>query len=118
MDKFCSNCGKELEQDVKNCGKCGALVNVNKESNNSDNLKERYNPGFTIGLLSIPCGLFIAMSGWILGIVGIIINSNNRDKYDTKIGLILSIIGLVLSVVNSVIAVIINFNEYLFSLLK
>ena len=39
--------------------------------------KEIYTKGLVVGILSIPCGLLIAVSGWILGIIGIIINSKN-----------------------------------------
>lgn len=114
MSKFCSNCGSELESGITYCGNCGAPINsasndLEKKDNNSE--EERYSTGFTVGLLSIPCGLLIAISGWILGIIGIVINIKNKDKYDTKVGLILSIIGLVLSVLNSFVAVIINFDE-------
>ena len=113
MGKFCTNCGKELESGANNCGNCGAPVvnETNVKTEEISNGKERYNAGFTVGLLSIPCGLLIAISGWILGIVGIVINNNNKDKYDTKLGLILSIVGLALAVLNSVIAVVINFDE-------
>ena len=34
--------------------------------------KETYSAGLVLGILSIPCGLLIAISGWILGIIGIV----------------------------------------------
>lgn len=67
--------------------------------------KQTYTAGLVVGILSIPCGLIIAISGWILGIVGIVMNSKNKATHNTKAGLILSIIGLVLSVLNSVLGV-------------
>lgn len=69
--------------------------------------KKNYTAGLVVGILSIPCGLLIAISGWILGIIGIIINANNKDKYKTTAGLITSIIGLVLSIINSIAGIII-----------
>ena len=40
--------------------------------------KQIYAPGLILGILSIPCGLLIAISGWILGIVGIVLNAKNK----------------------------------------
>jgi len=67
--------------------------------------KELYTTGLILGILSIPCGILIAISGWILGICGIVLNSKNKDKMNTKAGLILSIIGLVLSIANSILGI-------------
>ncbi len=69
--------------------------------------KQTYTAGLVLGILSIPCGLLIAISGWILGIIGIVLNNNNKEKFNTKAGLILSIIGLVLSVINSILGALI-----------
>ena len=41
--------------------------------------KETYTAGLVIGILSIPCGLLIAISGWVLGIVGIVLNSKYKN---------------------------------------
>ena len=65
--------------------------------------KQTYTAGLVLGILSIPCGLLIAISGWILGIVGIVLNVKNKADKKTTTGLVLSIIGLVLSVLNSII---------------
>lgn len=68
-----------------------------------DNKKEVYTAGLVVGILSIPCGLLIALSGWILGIVGIIINNNKKEENNTTAGFVLSIVGLVLSILNSIL---------------
>lgn len=68
--------------------------------------KQSYTTGLVLGILSIPCGLLIAISGWVLGIVGIVLNLKNKETHNTTGGLILSIIGLVLSIANSVLGVI------------
>ena len=70
--------------------------------------KQTYTAGLVLGILSIPCGLLIAISGWVLGIVGIVLNVNNKDKFNTTAGLTLSIIGLVLSVINSIFGVLLQ----------
>ena len=73
--------------------------------------KETYTAGLVLGILSIPCGLLLAISGWILGIVGIVLNVNKKNEKNTKAGLILSIIGLVLSVGNSILGVVFTFMQ-------
>lgn len=65
--------------------------------------KQTYTPGLVLGILSIPCGLLIAISGWILGIVGIVLNLKNKNDKNTTVGLVLSIVGLVVSIINSII---------------
>lgn len=69
--------------------------------------KQTYTAGLVLGILSIPCGLIIAIAGWILGIVGIVVNVKKKDEMNTTAGLVLSIIGLVLSVLNSILGIII-----------
>ena len=70
--------------------------------------KQTYTTGLVLGILSIPCGLILAISGWILGIVGIVLNTKNKENYKTTAGLTLSIIGLVLSIANSILGVYLN----------
>lgn len=65
--------------------------------------KQTYTAGLVLGILSIPCGLLIAISGWILGIIGIVLNVKNKAEKKTTAGLVLSIVGLVLSVLNSIL---------------
>lgn len=73
-----------------------------------NNEKKVYVPGLVLGILSIPCGLLIAISGWILGIVGIVLNQKNKEEFNTKAGFIISIVGLALSVINSIAGVVIQ----------
>ena len=79
--------------------------NLTNQNNGNQPGKKTYSAGLTVGILSIPCGLLIAISGWILGIVGIVINNKHKDEYNTTAGFTLSIIGLVLSILNSILGV-------------
>ncbi len=55
MAKFCSNCGKELEDNVNNCSNCGTPVNgVNETSTNHVDHKSK----ITAGILGIFLGAF------------------------------------------------------------
>jgi hypothetical protein len=83
--------------------------NLTNQNNGNQPVKKTYSAGLTVGILSIPCGLLIAISGWILGIVGIVINNKHKDEYNTTAGFTLSIIGLVLSILNSILGVYLSF---------
>ena len=56
--------------------------------------KEIYVAGLVLGILSIICTFTFLIIGGIFGIVGINLNAKNKNKKNTKAGLILSIIGL------------------------
>lgn len=65
--------------------------------------KQTYTAGLVLGILSIPCGIIIAIAGWILGIIGIVLNLKKKEEMNTTAGLVLSIVGLTLSVLNSIL---------------
>lgn len=67
--------------------------------------KPSHIPSLVVGILSIVFGLLIALAGDILGIVGIAMSVSKRKTYNTKAGLICSIIGLGLSIGNHVLSV-------------
>lgn len=67
--------------------------------------KPGHTPSLVVGILSIVFGLLIALVGDILGIVGIAMSVSKRKDYNTKAGLICSIIGLVVAIGNHVLAV-------------
>ena len=69
--------------------------------------KQTYTAGLVLGILSIPCGIIIALAGWVLGIVGIVLNIKKKEEMNTTAGLVLSIVGLVISVLNSILGIII-----------
>ena len=71
--------------------------------------KQTYTAGLVLGILSIPCGIIIALAGWVLGIVGIVLNLKKKEEMNTTAGLVLSIIGLVLSILNSILGIIIYY---------
>lgn len=67
--------------------------------------KKGHTPSLVVGILSIVFSLLIALVGDVLGIVGIVMSVSKRKDYNTKAGLICSIIGLVLAIGNHVLGV-------------
>lgn len=67
--------------------------------------KKGHTPSLVVGILSIVFGLLFALAGDILGVVGIVMSVSKRKAYNTKTGLICSIIGLVLAIGNHILSV-------------
>lgn len=67
--------------------------------------KNGHTPSLVVGILSIVFALLIALVGDVLGIVGIAMSVSKRKDYNTKAGLICSIIGLIMAIGNHVLSV-------------
>ena len=64
MAKFCSNCGKELQENQDVCLNCGVSVKKNNQSNNSNGKSK-----IAAGLLGILLGAF-GVHNFYLGYTG------------------------------------------------
>jgi len=115
MNKFCKNCGKELNDEQNVCLNCG--VNVTGEINIPEENKTDKNAmaGFILGLVSI-IAWFIPLFGYPVTICGIIFSakglSSSLNKSKATAGLILSIIFLIITLINSILGVILNMALY------
>ena len=65
MAKFCSNCGKELQENQDVCLNCGVSIKKNNQSNNNPNAKSK----IAAGLLGIFLGAF-GVHNFYLGYTG------------------------------------------------
>lgn len=65
MAKFCSNCGKELNENQDVCLNCGVSIKRNNQSNNNPNSKSK----IAAGLLGIFLGAF-GVHNFYLGYTG------------------------------------------------
>lgn len=74
MAKFCTNCGKELDENAAMCLNCGKLVggssNGNTTNNNGEKKKKKGLPTWAIVLIVVGCVILIPVI--LLVIVGII----------------------------------------------
>ncbi len=110
MEKYCSNCGKKLNEGENVCSNC-------QNQNNDVISKTDKNAliGFILGLVSVVSWI-IPIFGYATGICGLVfsikgMNSEvNRGK--AIAGFVLCIVFLVFSLINSIIGVIINLNSY------
>lgn len=67
MARFCSNCGKELNENADICLNCGVAVNNNSSvTRNTSNGRKNRMPGWAIFLIVIACLLPIVIIGIIL----------------------------------------------------
>ncbi len=73
--KYCSNCGKEVDENAFVCVNCGYKLMDQKEE------------GSALGILSI---IFGALGGWlglVFGIIGLCIYKTKENKRNCKIGI-------------------------------
>jgi len=117
MNKFCRNCGKELNEEQNVCLNCGVSITdtTSKPSEKSD---KNAIVGFILGLVAI-VAWFIPLFGYPVCICGIIFSAKglkskiNKGKAIT--GLVLSIVFLVFSFINSMAGLFMwleMFNDY------
>lgn len=90
MPKFCTTCGKEVNEDAVVCMHCGCAVAGTNAPKNKVQIS------MVLGILGLvfcwlfPVGLVAAFAGIIVGII-------EYRKNDALIGLLLSIVGVILS---------------------
>lgn len=103
MQRFCSNCGKELPEGADLCLNCGKVIN-NKENNHS---KKKANglaiAGFVVAIISLvffwfPFAFIGAIVSLVLSIVGVVKSKVYNDGKGLGIGgIVISVIAFILS---------------------
>ena len=113
MGKYCSNCGKELNEIQDVCLNCGVIVK--KLNQNDEKIDKRAVVGFILSLISIIAWL-IPLFGYPVSICGIIFSakglSSKANKGKAIAGLILSIIFLFLTLCNSLAGIYMWLDSY------
>lgn len=61
MAKFCSNCGKELNENAALCLNCGVLVDNSSQSNNKSKKNKKGLPTWAIVLIVIVCTVVLPL---------------------------------------------------------
>lgn len=113
MSKFCSNCGKELNEIQNVCLNCGvAIINTTQSDEKID---KNAVIGFILGLISIAAWL-IPLFGYPVSICGIIFSAKGLKSTSNKgkaiAGLVLSIVFLFFTLCNSLVGVLIWADNY------
>lgn len=111
MAKFCSNCGKELNENQNVCLNCGVNVTPN-ELNKPD---KNATVGFVLGLVSIIAWI-IPLFGYPVTICGIVFSAkgfnSTKNKNKAIVGLVLSIVFIILTLINSILGALISLDYY------
>ena len=101
MNKFCSNCGKELTEGQNICPNCGTFI-----KNEVNDLDKKATTGMILGLIGIIAWL-LPLAGYPITICGIVFSSKGMKSQTGKgkavAGLVLSIIFLVFTFFNSLV---------------
>ena len=81
MEKYCSNCGKKLEEGQNICMNCGVRVNSDNVDNNK--IDKFALVGFILGLVSIIAWI-IPLFGYPIGICGIVFSAKGLKSSISK----------------------------------
>ncbi len=121
MPKFCSECGKELEENSVVCKNCGKKVESEiKVSVEPSALQPKKNNGFAIAgfvlsLVSLLCCGSTSFLGLIFSIIGLV-NANKSEGEGKGLaiaGIIISAIILLVFILLYSLGIIASFSEYI-----
>ena len=109
MAKFCSSCGKELNDTDEFCSNCGNSLNSNSTINNGNvtNVsqgKDNTMIGFACSLIGLVCCAYVAIPGLIISIMAL--NDMKAGKISDKnkvfaiIGIVVSVLGILVMINN------------------
>ncbi len=97
MAKFCSQCGKEVDENAVICVSCGCslapVTPVNTKKSNAP---------LILGIVGIVFAFLFALVGHITSIIGIVLGVKEYKKNGNKTGLIVSIVGEALCLISSI----------------
>lgn len=112
MEKFCINCGKELNDNQNVCLNCGVVIDQPTTLN--EKADKSATAGFVLGLVSI-IAWFIPLFGYPISICGIVFSAKGLKSKTNKgkaiAGLVLSIVFLVFTFINSMAGLFIGLNN-------
>lgn len=118
---FCSNCGKEVSNEVKFCTYCGSPLSDQSSLVRNDGKQERGEDKsiapFVLGIVGL-IAWFLPIAGIPIAIVGLVLGLRSRKKSASRLamaGIVLCIISLVASIVNASIGAYMGFTGQLFS---
>lgn len=116
MNKYCRNCGKELNEEQNVCLNCGVNVtNTTNTTKTSESTDKNAAVGLILGLISIVAWL-LPLFGYPVTICGIVFSSkglkSNTNKGKAIAGLVLSIVFLIVTLLNSLLGVLMMLDSY------
>ena len=91
MTKYCSNCGRAVNDNRDYCPDCGWELEKNHFSNNDKNKQTNNINAFAI--IALLLSFLAPLAGLVFSIVGIIYAKNNKNS-----GMVISIVALVISI--------------------
>lgn len=106
MPKFCTHCGKEVNDNAIVCIHCGCAISAGNSSISTES-KSKSQISLILGIIGIVSAWLFALVGHITSIIGIVLGIKEYKETNRMTGLILSIIGEVCSVLSSIIGAVV-----------
>lgn len=120
MAKYCTYCGKEVEENDNVCGNCGKTINstiqtvvTKKETNKTESFAIA---GFVLSIVSFLCYGSTSILGLIFSIVGFVnCNKNGKDGKGLAIaGIIISSIMFIVLIILYIFMFILGYSTSLY----
>jgi len=106
---YCSNCGKEITEDINFCSNCGNSVNGQQVSNNKGKNKNEQT-SLVWGIICIVSAFFLNIICFIPGIISIVYAKKyKKEGGNFGVGFDLSLAGMIYSFIMFLIYAIIFF---------
>ena len=99
MSKFCTQCGKEINENAVVCIHCGCAVARSGRSNFGSQIQAPT----ILGIIGIISAWLFALAGHITSIIGIVLGAKEYKETKNMTGLVLSILGEVCAICSSII---------------
>ena len=103
MNRFCTHCGSEVDENAVVCMKCGCIISKDKSLANAES---KGRSSLLLGILGIVFAWIFALVGHVVSIIGIVRGITEYKKTGKITGLVLSIVGEGCSIISSLVAVV------------
>ncbi|PWT28318.1 zinc-ribbon domain-containing protein [Butyrivibrio fibrisolvens] len=95
---YCNHCGKELPDDSMFCNHCGSPISGNSINNAGVyNAQPQAAEKNTLAIWALVCSLLMFPVGYILGVIGVNIYTEQQNKTICKIAIAISV-GILISI--------------------
>lgn len=108
MQKYCTNCGKELQEGQDLCLGCGKVINNKKNNTSLKKTNSLAIAGFVVSIISLvffwfPFAFIVSIVSLVLSIVGTVKSKLLNGKGFAIGGIVISVVAFILSAMFSFI---------------
>lgn len=94
---YCTNCGKEIDDQAVVCPNCGVATSNYKGDNSKNNVQNKNG----MAIAGFVCSFFIPLLGWIFGGIGLsrAFKRNNKGKGFSIASIVIASVNFILGLI-------------------